>query len=209
VFGEKETHCINAWDFKHWKKNINYDKELIKKAYDILINADCIVTHNGRRFDWKFFQTRLLIHGLNPLPKIPHVDTCAAMKANLMMFNNRLNTAGEFLANDKKMENGGWDLWVKVAKRDPNSMKLMSEYCKQDVKLLEKVFKRIRPFVKNIPNYNIWGDGETKLCPSCGSTRIEKLGFRATQTNLLQRWRCRDCGSTCNTLIKSNIPRSC
>ena len=195
IFGEKETKIINAWDFKSWAKDINNDYEVVKAAYEILKNADVIVTHNGRRFDLKFLQTRLAIHRLPALPKIAHVDTCSVLKSNLLLFNNRLNTAGKILTNTEKLENGGWDLWVKVSNRHKPSMKLMSDYCKQDVNVLEKVFRKLRPFVTNIPNYNVFSDGSIRLCPNCGSTRLQKNGYRTIKENIFTRFRCIDCGS--------------
>jgi len=80
---EKKTHCINAWDFKNWKTNVNDDMEVCKAIREVLEDADAVVTHNGTRFDWKYLQTRLLINGLKPLPKIPHIDTCTIASRNL------------------------------------------------------------------------------------------------------------------------------
>jgi DNA polymerase elongation subunit (family B) len=209
VFGEDDkAKCINAWDFKGWRKDVNDDYELIKRAREILVDADAIVTHNGKRFDLKFLNTRLMIHGLDPLPKINHVDTCAKAKANLFLFNNRLDTLGKFLVNDKKLENGGWELWTKVLERDAKSMKLMEQYCKQDVDLTAKVFKKLRPFCNEIPNYNLWASGERMLCSHCGSTRIQKMGFITTKTALRQRYRCEDCRSTMSVKADCKLPRS-
>lgn len=207
VFGEKETHCLNAWDFKSWKKDINDDKELVKKAAEILTEADAIVTHNGKRFDLKFLQTRLLGHGLGPIPKIPHLDTCAQARTSMLMFSNRLNSLGEFMAQDKKLENGGWSLWEKVMARDPKSMKLMTDYCKQDVRLLEKVYKKLLPFMAGVPNYNIFTGTNLHHCPACGSTRVIKNGYRHTNVGSYQRYICRDCNSWHTTNLKDKQPR--
>lgn len=196
IWGEKETKCINAWDFKSWNKNVNDDYEIIKKIYDIMIEADCFVTHNGKRFDLKFIQTRLLYHKLPPLPKILHIDTCEESKRNLLMFNNRLGTLAKFMTTEDKLENGGWDLWTKVMDRDKKSMKLMSEYCKQDVNVLEKVFKKLLPFVKSMPNHNMYSLKEDDVCPNCGSTRLQKNGTRTLKTRQTQRLTCYDCGTS-------------
>jgi hypothetical protein len=196
VWGEKKTNCINAWDFKSWSKDVNDDKELVKAIHSVLIDADALVTHNGKRFDWKFLQTRLLKHNLPPLPKILHVDTCAVSKGNLLMFNNRLNTLAKFMTSEEKLENGGWNLWVQVLQRDKKSMELMEKYCKQDVETLGAVFKKLLPFIKDIPNYNAFTPGEKDLCSNCGSTRLEKNGFRTTKTAIFQRFRCKDCGTS-------------
>lgn len=206
IFGEKETKCLSAWDYK--QKSINDDFELVKAAYEILKDADAIVTHNGSRFDLKFFQTRLLKHKLPPLPKIRHVDTCLVAKRFLLMFNNRLNTLAKFLTSEEKMENGGWDLWVKVLQGDKKSKKLMVDYCKQDVNVLEKVFKRLRPFMTNIPNYNIFSRDADVICPKCGSTRYQNRGYRYTQVSAYQRHQCHDCHGYFTTDIKGKGAKS-
>jgi DNA polymerase elongation subunit (family B) len=203
IFGEKEIKCINAWDFPGWKKNINDDRDLVMAAYEILKDADATVTHNGKRFDIKFLQTRLLYHGLTPLPKIRHIDTCAEAKRNLLMFNNRLNTISKFLTSEEKLENGGWDLWVKVMNREEKAMELMSRYCKQDVKILNNIFKKIRPFVTNIPNYNHYRSIEKGLCPSCGGSRLTGHGQIVRKSGLIARFLCRDCGSCCQRVKES------
>lgn len=196
ILGDKKTHCINAWDYPiRWKKNKNDDYDLVKAAYEILKDADCIVTHNGTRFDWKFLQTRLLFHGLAPLDKIKHVDTCSLARSNLYLFSNRLGAISKFLVGDSKLENGGWELWVQVLNDNPKSKRLMTDYCKKDVDLLESIFKKLRPFAKNIPNHNLYGIHKKPLCPNCGSTRIQANGTRVTKTKTLQKLHCQDCRS--------------
>ena len=72
VYGkDKPVKCVAAWDFKtRWKKDINDDYMVVKAAYDVLRTADLIVTHNGKRFDQKHLNTRLIKHGFPPLPPI-------------------------------------------------------------------------------------------------------------------------------------------
>lgn len=204
------TACINAWDFEPWQRDVNDDSELVAAIYGVLKDADCVVTHNGRKFDWKFLQTRLLKHGFDPLHKIPHVDTCAVAKANLMTFNNRLGNVSQFLGLDNKMENGGWDLWVRVRQRDQEAMWIMEEYCKKDVDVLEGVFKRFRPFINNIPNHNLFniGTGLRDVCPKCGSTRLTPSGYRYNVTSIKRRWRCGDCGTAMSTDATDRLPRA-
>lgn len=207
VFGEHEQKIINAWDFPSWDEHVNNDKSLCEAAREVLNGADAVVTHNGRSFDWKFFQTRLLKHGLDPLHKIPHIDTKTLAKSNLFLYNNRLNTLAKTFTSEEKLENGGWELWEKVHQRDPDAMALMSLYCKQDVKVLNEVFKKLRPFATNIPNYNLFGAHERPLCSSCGSTRIHKSGTRVLKTKIVQRFRCNDCGSSMFINKDGELPR--
>jgi DNA polymerase elongation subunit (family B) len=195
-YGSKEIQCINAWDYKsRWAKDMNDDYAVVKAAYDVLLTADVVVTHNGKRFDWKFLQTRLLHHGFTTLPKIIHIDTCSVSKSNLFAFNNKLNTIGGLLTSEQKMENGGWALWDRVSQREAKAMKTMTAYCKQDVRLLEKVFKRLLPLITTLPNANMF-DGTGPVCPTCSSTRLSKKGELVTKTARLQRYLCKDCGSS-------------
>jgi len=213
VFGEKKVHCINAWDFSRWKRNINDDYTVVKKISKILSTADAVVTHNGKSFDWRFLQTRLAYHKLPLLTNLHHIDTKEVAKKHFFAFNNKLETIGRLLANDKKLENGGWDLWVKVAGNNARAKKLMSDYCKQDVLLLEKCYKEMRPLISNIPNHNLFiNDGlidkESRVCPNCGGSRLYAHGLRITKTTKYRRYRCRDCRSFCRTDKKDAKPRS-
>lgn len=203
-YGHKGVECINAWDFKNWKKDINDDYEVVKSIHKILKNADAVVTHNGKRFDWKFIQTRILYHGLEPLGKIPHIDTKATASRHLFSFNNRLGYLGQWMVNDKKLDHEGWDLWVNVSEDCEKAKKKMTKYCKQDVLLLEKIFDKLKPIVQEIPNYNLFLKGHRKKCPKCGSINIRSNGWRHTQTVSYRRYACGDCGAWFRTDARDN-----
>jgi hypothetical protein len=209
LLDDKTVHVQSAWDYPdRWQENVNDDFELCKFIYELLKDADAVVTHNGKRFDWRFIQTRLMKHKLPTLPKINHIDTCELAKRNLYLFNNRLGTLGKFLTDEDKMENGGWDLWVNVHRRQLDAMELMVKYCRQDVALLRKVFQVLRPFATNMPNHNLYAIGAQNICPSCGSTRLHGHGYHVTKTNSYHRYRCQDCGSVSRTNVEDKMPRT-
>lgn len=212
-FGSKKSKCINAWDFPNWEKNVNDDKEVCKAIYEVLKRADAVVTWNGKKFDWKFLQTRLMVNGLDPLHDIVHIDALLVARKNLFAFSNRLGDIGKLLVNDDKLDNGGWKLWVKVHKRQKAAMKLMTEYCKQDVTLLEKCFVKLMPFIKNLPNRNLFRNEKQRnenirLCPYCGSENTYFNGWRYSKTVAYQRLHCQDCGSHSRLDVRGNNPRS-
>jgi len=210
VYGEKRTHCINAWDFDRWKKNVNDDLTVVTAIHKVLEDCDAVITHNGKRFDWKFLQTRFIKYGLKPFDRIPHIDTKELASKNLFAFNNRLGYLGEQFAHDKKLSHEGWELWVKVYHKDPKAMLKMTRYCKQDVNLLEKLFERLKPFATAIPNYNLWIDedsDEGKVCPSCGSPRLYARGWRHTKARSYRRMQCKECGAYSRLDMKGENPR--
>lgn len=198
--GDKNASCINAWDFQ--QKNINDDSAVVALAYEILKDADGIVTHNGKRFDLPVLNTRLMYWGFPPLHKIPHADTKIIAK-RLSLYSNRLGDVSSFLGGESKLENGGWDLWVRVQNGDKAAMKLMEQYCKQDVEVLEQVFTGLRPLIKNseLPNYNSFT--ETDVCPNCGSKELHKHGVITRLTGDVQRYLCTNCGTTSSKKIDS------
>ena len=182
ILGEDKVHCINAWNFPEWLVDVNDDRRVCEAAYEILKDADCFVTHNGARFDLKFLQTRLRYHKLPPLPRIHHVDTCRESKKNLFVLNNRLNTVAKFLTDEEKMENEGWELWIRTHGRDVEAQDIMSRYCQQDVVTLEAVFHELRPLITSLPNANLFNPMKANSCPNCGSTRLQSYGKRYTST---------------------------
>jgi len=206
VYGEKRTHCINAWDFKDWKKDRHNDKQLVTMARDILNEADAIVTHNGKSFDYKVLNTRLAKHGLAPLPKKLHIDTKIVAKRGLSLYSNSLaNVAKFFGVADKMTFNNKWGMWERIAFKEETKkdLKVMSDYCKMDVIVLEAIYDKLRPHATSIPNYNIFDKSEEgRKCPNCGSDKLHKHGTKVTPTKIYQRYLCQSCGTTSRTDTK-------
>ena len=208
IHGQKKTHCLNVWDYPNWKKNINDDYELVKAAKEVLDSADAIVTHNGKMFDYKFLNTRLAFHGLAPLLKIPHIDTCMLARKRLYLASNRLDDLAKFLKLDGKMKHDGWDLWIDVHGRSEKAMKTMTEYCKKDVRVLDECFTRLKGRAGDvIPNHNHWRSTQNEVCPACGSADYIKWGHRITATNKFPRYRCKSCGTCFRNDKKDKNPR--
>ena len=193
--GEKQTHILRLWDHPSWNKSVNNDLAILKEFAKIFNEADAIVTQNGKKFDIRFLQTRYIINGLEPLDhKVIHLDTKQMARRYLYGIGNRLDDLAEITGSQKKLENGGWDLWSKCWNKDPKALKHMERYCKQDVATLEQVFIKLRPFASTLPNANQWALEKTR-CPACGSLNTRKDGFRVSKEGKKQRIRCNDCGS--------------
>lgn len=205
---DKKAKVVSAWDdSKKWAKDVNDDSYVLERILEIVHDADIVVTHNGRRFDWKFIQTRLLKHGLAPMRKTIHVDTCSIARQHLYLFNNKLDTLAKFFTDEEKMENGGWELWCKVLERDKKSMELMEKYCAQDVKTLQAVYQKLRPFITSMPNMNIIRSGEDFVCPKCGSTRIMRRGTGHNKSGSYHKVYCSDCLSWSSMKDETKQPK--
>lgn len=208
VFGSEEVETKCAWEWPAWRNDVNDDRALVSYAREILSSADAIITQNGRKFDLPVLQTRLLKWGMEPLdPKILHIDTKTASKGKLSFISNSLNNLGRFLLDEMKMDHEGWSLWVRVLNRDPEAQEIMQAYCTQDVLLLEKLYRKLRPYLTQIPNHNLFSPLKEKSCPRCGSSRLRSEGKRHTQTRSYRRYICQDCRSWCHTDLKDEVPR--
>jgi hypothetical protein len=211
VYGTDEpARILNAWDYPGWEDNVNDDKKLCKDIHSILSTADAWVYQNGDWFDKRHLLTRLLIHKLPAMPTIPSIDTKKIAKKNFLLLANSLKHQAETFTKERKMDHQEkWQLWVDTHNKVKRAMKLMSKYCKQDVVTNEAIFKEQRPYIKNIPNYNLFDPTQKKtLCPSCGSSRLANWGWRYSKTKQYQRMKCKDCHSYCATPATKTLMRS-
>lgn len=168
------------------------DRRVIKTLRDALAKADVLVGHNGDRFDLKTFNARLAYHGLKPLPPIKTVDTLKVARRHFRFTSNRLDYLGAFLGVGRKIHTS-YKLWLDILlHKDREALAKMIAYNKQDVLLLEKVYKKLRPYMTNHPNQRVCVD---HVCPICGEKdRLQKRGFRLTQTSRAQAYQCQACG---------------
>lgn len=207
--GDAKPKTVNAWDFSRtWARDVNDDSEVLKRAHEILGQADQIVGHYSRKFDLKFLNTRFMRAGLAPYTGIPHVDTCQLAKSKLLLSSNRLDAVAKYFGLPQKLENGGWQLWVDVLARKPAAQRLMSRYCAQDVEVLEKVYLKLRPFMaaSGAVTYSDFS-GKQHSCPSCGSTKLQKHGRRVTKRKVVQRFLCSACGTSSHLLVSKKESR--
>ena len=71
-------------------------------------------------------------------------------------------------------------------------LKRMSTYCDQDVRLLEDVYYKLRPFIHTHPNINRYED-TTDCCHRCGSSKIKKKGKYRTTVSEFDTYQCDEC----------------
>ena len=155
----------------------------------MLMDADVLVHHNGNKFDIKYVETRMLFHGLPPLPPIPMIDTCQVAKTRFLLNSNKLDYLGAFLGvGRKKPTTPG--LWLRVLQGDKDAVTEMVRYNKQDVALLERVFLKLQPFVPNHINRQMFG---TLGCPRCGSTHAQSRGTHKAISRTYRRFQCMTC----------------
>lgn len=200
ILGQKKADCVSAWDFENWKEDVNDDSAVCMMAYEILKDADVLVTHNGKKYDMPYLNNRLMKNGFPPLHKITHVDTKVVSK-RIKPYSASLNALAKQFNLEQKMENGGAGLWDKVRERNLKGQKTMTDYCKQDVEVLEQLYLKLRPLLKNSETANFSIRKQGKSCNTCGSHDIISHGQYMRKTGIRQRYICKNCGSTMSEKI--------
>lgn len=172
------------------------DKRIVKSLGKLIKGADMVLAHNLDRFDLKRINTRLLFHQLKPIPPVGQLDTLKMAKRSFGVTYNRLDYLGEFLGLGKKFK-VEFDLWERCYFGEQKAFDEMLAYNVEDVRLLERVFEFILPYVKRMPRLVDPQYNEEEACTTCGSHNLMKRGFYRTNVSLFQRFECKDCGRYC------------
>src|SRR5262249_8075168 len=152
-----------------------------------------IVAHNGDDFDIRWTEGRMLKHGLDPLPPIVKIDTKKVAKKRFNLNSYRLDYLCRYLGLGQKQEIDP-ERWLESLRNDKNAegvSKEMVEYNKVDILLLEKLFLKLRPFVADHVNRQLFNT-EGNTCPRCGSKRVHSRGMHRSITRSYHRNQCQD-----------------
>ena len=171
-------------DWTHTKE------EMLLATRDAIISADAVITYNGDKYDLPKIQGELLRHDLPPLPPVTSIDVIKTVK-KMGYFMNRLAFIGPFLGLGKKVKHEGFDLWKRVDAGDARARRKMEKYCIQDVRLLVKLYNKIKPFIRTHPYL---GYTPASACPVCGHTHVQRRGVNTTRMFVTQRLACMKCG---------------
>lgn len=169
------------------------DKLVCQQLYRAISEADMWVTHNGKRFDVPFLNTRLLKHGLNPLPPVPHFDTCEVIWKKLKM-RARLDSAQKFFGWGHKKTDLNLATWTEAASGDKRALREVVRHCEADIRVLEDAYMTFRVLGYKHPNIAaIAEDGER--CPYCGKRNtLQRRGYIVSKVRHSARYQCQSCG---------------
>jgi len=171
-------------------------EDMAKAAWDLIQEADAVITYNGDRFDLQWFNTLWMETGLDKergFPTTPaSIDLYKTVRSKLRLFSNKLEHVTNWLGIKSKIQTGGFELWLGCMSGDEKSHRKMERYNRNDVTIMRGVYERLRPLMTAHPNLNVI-NGTDDLCPVCGSSNRTLAGTRPTLTRRYQRYRCTDC----------------
>ena len=171
------------------------DSRIIADLWALIDNSDIVIAHNGDKFDVPKINSRFIMHGLKPPRTYQRIDTLKVLKKKFGFSSNKLTYVNDILGLDIKIDTGGFDLWKRCMKGDESALVEMEQYNRNDVKILEELYLKIRPWMPSHPNVGIYINSDATMCPACGSEDITRGGAYYTTVSEFDTYRCRSCGA--------------
>jgi predicted RNA-binding Zn-ribbon protein involved in translation (DUF1610 family) len=162
--------------------------------WELLDKADVVITYNGDKFDLPIVNREFLTRGYLPPSPYFSVDLYRTVKRKFRFLYNKMDYVCRELGIGRKVKHEGFELWTKVMDGDAKARAKMERYNKQDVRLLEPLYKHLLPWIDTHPNHALYVDTNEPVCPNCGSKHLHKKGVQRTQTQIYQRYSCQSCG---------------
>jgi hypothetical protein len=178
-------------------KNVENEEKLLAELWELLNEADVVITQNGKHFDQRKVQAKFLEYDFDPHSSYKHIDTKIESQRLFGFPSHKLEYMTEKINKKyKKLKHKkfpGHELWVECLKGNPEAWNEMQVYNVHDVLALEEFFNHIAPWGINV-NFNVYHDGEEHIC-KCGSKNHRKNGFYYTNAGKFQKYQCKSCGA--------------
>lgn len=185
-------------------RSLHHDGQevMIRRAWELLDEADVVLHYNGKRFDVPHLNREFLRYDLTPPSPYKQIDLLTCAKREFKFPSNKLAYVSQALGLEGKVQHDGFDMWLKCMAGDAEAWDQMEEYNTRDVTLLEELYMKLRPWIRSHPSYgpmlaaDLEGEdyGEGDACPSCGSYHLKPQGYAYTNSGRFQRYKCGECG---------------
>jgi predicted PolB exonuclease-like 3'-5' exonuclease len=177
----------------HWDSKQS-DKKMLEAFIKVANKADEMVAHNGDRYDLSWIRTRCLFHKIEMFPSYTTIDTLKISRSKFRFNSNKLDYIAQFLGMGKKIKTD-FAMWKSILiSNDKTSLAKMIKYCKMDVVLLEKVYKKMSSHIAVKTHFGVIFGSNRHDCPECGSDDISvhKSRYTASGTKRIQ-FQCKTC----------------
>lgn len=123
------------------------DIDLLRQFSEKMQEYKILVHYNGRNFDIKMLNTRLLKNRLPVIPPVMQLDIYQLAKHKMRLRIKSLDSLAEFLDIGDKEKGHNWEYWQMAANGQQAGFDYVVEHCMKDVDRLERVAKRLEVFV--------------------------------------------------------------
>lgn len=181
------------------------DSRIAIHMWSLVNKADIVIAYNGRKADMPWLNSAFLKAGLAPTKPFFLVDPYDVVKRVFGFTSNKMDAIAGYLGIEHKLDTT-FDLWKRCMEGDCEAMNYMVKYNKVDVKILEEIYLRLRPWIPRHPNISNILDMD--VCPICGKENYIETGeYYYTTTGKYKLYRCLDCGSIFRARISEKRDR--
>lgn len=166
---------------------------MLARIFKLLNEADAVVHYNGTKFDIPTLNKEFLLYGMTPPAPYKQIDLLKVARSQFRFPSNKLDYVAQSLKLGQKSKHTGHQLWIDCMAKNQEAWATMEEYNKNDVVLLEKVYDKLKPWIKNHANHSVHEDG--LCCPNCSSIEYQRRGWSMTNAYKYQRFQCNSCGN--------------
>jgi hypothetical protein len=143
--GQKGTHFVSLPQDPSFTSGSTDDLWVAARLASLFDAADVVIAHNGDNFDQKKANARFLYHGIDPPSPYQQIDTLKEARRYFNNYQNSLKELGRIYTKEDKMSHEGFDLWLGCMAGDPEKWATMEKYNRQDVRVLERLYRRLLP----------------------------------------------------------------
>jgi hypothetical protein len=180
-------------------KNVENDKKICVKMWNLLDEADIVIGHNSKKFDTKKLNSRFLLNKIKKgAPPSPYkqIDTLSIAKKHFAFTSNKLEYLTDKLCKKfKKLKHKkfpGHELWVECVRGNKSAWREMEKYNKHDVLGTEELYNVLKKWDNSI-NFDLYTDDIVSKCSKCNNTTFQNRGFDYTEVGKYQLFRCKKC----------------
>ena len=168
---------------------------MVRAAWELLNEADIIVTYNGINYDVKHLNREFVMLGLPPVERFKHVDLLRVVKKHFKFPSNKLDYVAQHLGIGHKVVHEGHDLWKACMAGDMDAWQRMETYNRGGVTLTERMYDRLRPWcgVGMGVSLAVFRGGVLS-CPACGGVERVSTGPVVVGVSRFEGYRCVQCG---------------
>lgn len=170
------------------------DRDIIEGIWKLLDEADIVVAHNGERFDIRKLNARFWKYNMLPPSPYQVIDTMKAAMRVMSPASYKLKYMAKFKDLNQKKQDTEYQWWIECVDGEKESalkhLKLMDDYCVQDVYTLEDLYLDLRPWIKSHPNVSGYVETDEPICPICANVWLKFDGYYMTQSGKYRAFRC-------------------
>lgn len=181
-------------------KNIEDDRKILQGLWNLLDEADIVITQNGKSFDSRRLNARFITHGMKPPSPYRHIDTYLLIRSVADFTSKKLGYLADTLCTKyKKLKHSefpGLSLWIQCMAGNRKAWDSMKKYNIHDVLSTEELYEKVKAWApQQMPTAFIPMHVSVQ-CGTCGKQdKMQRRGFHLTKTHRVQRFQCKGCGA--------------